>query len=184
MPRKFLRKWLPSQQHVREHRGLRAVFGEILHQPNLWHLNRRSVPRAFAIGLFCAFLPIPGQMLVAAPFAVLWSANLPLSIALVWLTNPLTIAPIFWFSYEVGRWVLDSPPVPFNFQWQWGWFVEELYLIGGPLLLGSLICGIIAAILGYVGVTVYWRRYVMRAWRTRHRPKVEKALHDIIDPHE
>ena len=183
MLRKFLHKWLPSPQHVREHHSLR-VFGRMLQQPNLWHLNRRSVPRAFAVGLFCAFLPIPGQMLVAAAFAILFCANLPISIALVWISNPITIPPLFWFNYQVGRWVLNSPPVSFEFQWQWAWFVSELFQIGLPLLLGSLICGTIAAIVGYASMVLYWRRYVMNTWRTRHRPKVKKVLHDIIDPHE
>jgi len=176
MSRKFLKKYLPDSRHVREHRSLK-VFGEILNQPSLWLLNRRSVPRAFAIGLFCAFLPIPAQMVAAAAIAIPLSANLPLSVALVWVTNPVTMPPIFWFAYEVGRWILGSPPVVFEVEWSLAWFMEELYIIGGPLLLGSVICGAIAAALGYIGMTLYWRWYVLRIWRTRHRPKVEKVLH-------
>jgi uncharacterized protein (DUF2062 family) len=37
------------------------------------------------VGLFCAFIPVPFQMLLAAPSAIIFSANLPVSIALVWI---------------------------------------------------------------------------------------------------
>jgi uncharacterized protein (DUF2062 family) len=49
------------------------------------------------VGLFCAFIPVPFQMLLAAPSAIIFSANLPVSIALVWITNPITMPPIFFF---------------------------------------------------------------------------------------
>src|SRR6478672_137480 len=64
MPRKFLRKHLPDVATVRSYR-LVSMFGTWLHHPNLWCLNRRSVPGAVAIGLFCGLIPGPLQMLGA-----------------------------------------------------------------------------------------------------------------------
>ena len=49
MPRKFLRKHLPDVATVRSYR-LVALFGTWLHHPNLWCLNRRSVPGAVQSG--------------------------------------------------------------------------------------------------------------------------------------
>ena len=180
MARKILKKYLPHFHQIKDHQSLR-VFGAAALADNLWHLNRRSVARAFAIGLFCACLPIPGQMVVAAAFAIAFAANLPLSVALVWVTNPLTIPPIFLFFYLIGVWVLDMPPHPFEFEWSWHWFTEELYTVGLPLLTGSLICAVLSAILGYLGILWYWRWYVVRVWRTRHKRKVEKVIHNIMD---
>jgi uncharacterized protein (DUF2062 family) len=74
MPRKYFRRYLPSAAAVRENRWV-ALFGTLLHHPNLWHLNRDSVAGAVAIGLFAGLLPAPLQMLSAALFAVLLHRN-------------------------------------------------------------------------------------------------------------
>ena len=55
MPRKLLRRFLPSAHELRKEGQLR-LFGELLHNPNLWHLNRNSVAGAVSIGLFMAFV--------------------------------------------------------------------------------------------------------------------------------
>jgi hypothetical protein len=51
VPRKYFRKYLPDPEKLRSSRMV-AAFGRWLHHPNLWHLNRRSVSGAVAIGLF------------------------------------------------------------------------------------------------------------------------------------
>ena len=180
MARKVLQKYLPHFHRIRDHQTLR-LFGSAALKDNLWHLNRRSVARAFSIGLFCTFLPMPGQMVVAAALAILLAANLPLSVLLVWVTNPLTIPPILLFCYLIGSWVIGTPPQTFDFEWSWAWFTEELYTVGLPLLVGSLICSIIGAGVGYWGILLYWRWYVVRVWQTRHKRRVEKVLHDILE---
>ena len=75
MPRKFLRKYLPDPMRIQEHKHLR-MFGQRLADPNLWHLNRRSIAGGTAIGLFCAMLPMPFQMLPAAALAIACSSFL------------------------------------------------------------------------------------------------------------
>jgi uncharacterized protein (DUF2062 family) len=84
-----------SKVEIKGHKNL-SFLGEKLHDPNLWHLNRRSVSAAFAIGLFAAWIPTPGQMVIAAIIALYFRANLPISVALVWITNPLTMPPMFY----------------------------------------------------------------------------------------
>ena len=180
MTRDFFRKYLPHMHRVRQHRAVR-IFGTAALRENLWHLNRRSVARAFAIGLFCAFMPIPAQMLLAAGLAILIPSNLPLAVLLVWVTNPITIPPIFLFCYWIGASILGIDPQPFAFEWSWHWFTSKLHRVGLPLLIGGLTCGLTASVVGYLSIYWYWHWYVVRIWRTRHKPKVEKALHDIFD---
>jgi hypothetical protein len=47
-------KYMPSPESIKENKNLQFL-GDKLHDPNLWHLNRRSVAAAFAVGLFVAF---------------------------------------------------------------------------------------------------------------------------------
>src|SRR5690606_30345155 len=140
MPRKFLRRHLPTPSALRAHRALRPV-GRWLQDPELWHLHRRSVSGAAFIGLFVAFLPIPFQMLVAAVLAVIARCNLPLSVALVWITNPVTMPPMLYFAYQLGAWLLDRRVEVGTIELNWTWLSAHLGDIGWPLLFGSLVCG-------------------------------------------
>ncbi|GHW91323.1 hypothetical protein VCSRO155_0683 [Vibrio cholerae] len=82
MPRKFIKRFMPDHDVIKRQKALR-VFGNVLYNPNLWCLNRRSAAGAFAVGLFMAFVPLPSQMIMAAGLAIMLGVNLPLSIALV-----------------------------------------------------------------------------------------------------
>src|SRR3954468_24050726 len=105
MPRKFLRKHLPKVATGRSYR-LAGMFGPWLHHPTLWCLNRRSVPGAVAIGLFCGMIPGPVQMLSSLLCAIPLRSNIPLAMAITWYTNPFTIVPIYFIAYEFGRLLL------------------------------------------------------------------------------
>lgn len=77
-------------------------------------LHASDTPHAIAlgvsIGVFAAFLPIVGiQMLVGVAIAALLRANKAVTIPVVWITNPLTIVPIYYGCYRVGK--LFTPPV-------------------------------------------------------------------------
>lgn len=176
MPKRPLHSYLPSPRSIREHPALRPV-SRWLHDPDLWHLNRRSVSGAAFIGLFCAFLPIPFQMLPATALAIACRCNLPVCVALVWLTNPLTMAPVMLFSYEVGAWVLDRHVNVAEISLNWDWLRANMGDLGYPLLLGSVLCGLAAGVLGFLGVRLTWRLHVVSRLRLRRdRRRVSKLL--------
>lgn len=170
MPRKFLRKHLPTPSAMGAYRALRPV-SRWLHDPELWHLHRRSVAGATFIGLFVAFIPVPFQMLLAALLAVVSRCNLPMSVALVWITNPITMPPIFYFAYRLGAWLLDRRVEVGNIQLNWEWLSSNLGDIGWPLLFGSLVCGWVAGVTGMVLVRLVWRFHVIRRWRARREAR-------------
>ncbi|WP_284245740.1 DUF2062 domain-containing protein [Thalassotalea insulae] len=168
MPKKTIKKFMPDHHTIKSHKHLQ-IFGELLHNGNLWHLNRRSVAKAFAVGLFFAFVPVPFQMILSAGMAIIVHANLPLSIALVWITNPLTMPAIFYFCYLVGTWLLGAPEQKFVFEASWQWVVNSLSTIGPSFLLG---CGVLAtlfSILGYFGIQALWRYSVSKEWQKRSK---------------
>ncbi|MFO7529880.1 MAG: DUF2062 domain-containing protein [Marinobacter sp.] len=166
MPKKFMKRYLPSPERVQSMKSLHFL-GDILHEPNLWHINRHSVARAFLIGIWFCFIPMPFQMLAAALFAIWFNANLPLSVALVWISNPVTMPPMFYFNYKIGAWILNRPVLAFEFELSWPWISERLVDIGIPLYLGSLICATVFACLSYLAIQYLWRRKIRSDWRER-----------------
>jgi len=166
MPKKLLKKYMPTPESIKANKNLRFL-GDKLHDPNLWHLNRRSVSSAFAIGLLVAWIPTPGQMLIAATIALYFRANLPISAALVWITNPLTMPPMFYFAYRVGLWTLNQPSPADDFEFSKESIMNSLGDIGGPFLFGCGILGVTFAVIGYFGIRLFWRWHVVNQWKQR-----------------
>jgi len=167
MPRKLFQRYMPDHKTIRDQKCLRC-FGSLLHNPALWHLNRHSLARAFLVGLICAFIPVPFQMVLAAAGAILIYANLPIAVALVWLTNPITMPPVYYTCYKVGAWFMHLPERDFHFELNMQWILHGMSAIWQPFLLGCAVLGIISGVLGYVMVKVMWRWLVIRRWRRRH----------------
>lgn len=166
MAKKIIKNFLPDPSKIKDTKSLRWL-GSWIHEPNLWHLNRRSVSLAFFIGFFLAFLPFPFQMLAAAALAILFRANLPVAVSLVWITNPLTIAPMSYFSYRVGITILQIPEQDFNIELTWEWLTSGLSHIWEPLLLGSFVCGTVSGIIAFIGIRLFWRWHVVSNWTKR-----------------
>lgn len=146
----WLKKRLPDKKILKQYRVLR-IFGEVLHRPALWQFKKSALAKGIAIGLFVAFVPLPIQMIIAAALAVLFSANLPVSVSLVWVTNPLTIPPLYYFCYKIGTVFI---PVELPADNNAINMASYLYIIWKPFLLGSFICGVAAAVLGYISVYI------------------------------
>lgn len=166
MPKKTLKALLPNAARIREIKSLR-VLGEWIYETNLWHLNRYSAAMACFVGLFTAFMPIPGQMVVAAMLALLLRCNLPISISMVWVTNPLTMPALFFLAYKVGALIINVPVTPIEFELSFHWLTNQLANIWQPFLLGCLICGLFSGSLGYFIVSMLWRWRVSVNWRER-----------------
>ncbi len=168
MPKKLLNKYLPDPAAVKKNKALK-IFGTLLHDSNLWHLNRKSASLGFGIGLFYAFWPVPFQMWLSAATAIPARANLPLSVGTVWLTNPITMPPIFYFAYIVGTWILGTPQHEFAFEVSWTWLMNSLETIGPAFITGCLVCGLVFGLAGYFTLNAIWRLSVKKAWQKRRQ---------------
>ena len=184
MPRKLFRKYLPDHRSIRENRYLR-LFGTALLHHDLWHLQRRSVAGAVAVGMFCGLVPGPLQMLSAALCAVVLRVNLPVAAIVTWYTNPVTILPLYYVAYKLGVFVTGSQstaPPHFDFQvfdlpvteWlpaTWHWFAA----MGKPFATGLVLLALILAVAGYLLVMAAWRAQVLLAWRKRRRSRASSV---------
>lgn len=185
MPRKFFRKFLPSHESIRQHRHI-ARFGSLLHHPNLWHLNRRSVSGGVAAGMFAGLVPgsNPVQFAVGALLAIAFRVNLPVAALVTLYTNPFTIVPLYLLAYGIGslffpgdQAVLSRPPAVI---WsQLGASIEAyftwLLALGKPLALGLFVLAMGFAIVGYVVIQLAWRAHTILAWRRRKAKRAKRA---------
>ena len=174
MARNLLKRFIPTPAAIKSNPALHFL-GDLLHDPNLFHLNRHSVSVAFFWGLFIALLPIPGQMPAAAIAALVFRCNLPLTAALTWITNPLTMPFFFFITYQVGSLVLQSEPLLVKPELTWDWLANEFGQLWKPLLAGSVLTGLIFGALGYFGMQFYWRWHVNHNWKKRQKMRAEKA---------
>lgn len=171
MPKKFFKKYMPDHNAIRDSKYLK-IFGTLLHDPNLWHFNRRSVSGGFALGLFNAFVPLPSQMLLSAVGSIFLRVNLPIAVGTVWITNPVTIPPMFYFAYLVGTWIMGTPPHAFHFELSYDWLMSELVAIWQPFLLGCFVTGTVAALVGYATVRGLWRLHLIQHLKQRQQKRL------------
>ena len=164
MFKRILKNYLPDHQKIRDHKNLQ-IFGDRLHDPNLWHLNRRSVAGAVGIGFFIALIPLPVHTPLAALMAIWLRLNLPVTLVAAYLTNPFTIPPIFYFAYKVGTWLLNASPHEFTIEFSLNWLLHETGVIWLPLLIGSLTVGLVLGVVSYLAINLLWRYGIVRRRR-------------------
>ncbi len=179
MAKKLIKRFLPHPDVITKNRWIQRL-GPRLQDPSLWHINRRSCSGAVALGVFCAFIPIPFQMLIAAITAIWLRVNILVAVPTVWISNPITIPPMFDFCYLIGTLILGQEPSHFQFELSFNWLIMELSLIWQPFLLGCLVVGSVAAVIGFTLIRILWRLHIIshikeRAQRLQNRRRRHQA---------
>jgi len=177
MPKSYLKRVLPHPSKVKENPFI-APLGSAIHDSDIWHLTKHSVAGAFFIGVFCALQPIPLQTLLAALLAILLKRNLALSVALVFITNPLTMGPVYYFNYWIGGLFFEpsQPLGDLSMQGLWEWLKVNFNQAGKALVLGSLINGLIFGLLSYWLIHLLWILEVKRKWDKRRSARQQRTI--------
>ena len=163
-----LKKHLPTRDQLQQTRSLRFL-GDMIFDANLWHFNRHSLSYAALVGGFCTFLPIPFQMIPALLICIWVRCNVPVAVAVVWISNPLTMPPMMYFAYRVGAWMMGIEATFDTLDITLEGFTDQLMLVIQPLLLGCLICGLVVGLTGFGLVRLYYRWRVTRYIRRKQR---------------
>jgi uncharacterized protein (DUF2062 family) len=171
----WLRRHIPTRETIDSYRLLRP-FAKQLRQPNLWHLNHRSVPRGVALGLGVGVIIPFMHTFVAAIFAIPLRANVALAAAFTLVVNPLTIPPMYWAAYRIGRWELHhdalvDPAAAKQVSSELGRILFWIHHASGPIALGILTISVSAALIGYVVSALAWRLWVRSKWRSRRHAR-------------
>lgn len=148
-------------------------FSSWLENPAYWSLNRRNVTRAFALGLLLAFIPLPVHAILATILALTFRLNIPAAVMATLIANPLTVVPMFVFSYWVGCQLLSEPVAPIHFEMSWNWFHTELVPIWKPFLLGCFVTGVTTSLFGYIVLGGLWHLSLVLQYH-RRKPGTER----------
>ena len=152
MPRKRLKKVLPTHEKITKQKFLK-IFGEFIHKRELWSLSRRKVVGGVLIGVFVACLPMPLQMVLATFLAIYFNVNLPISFTLIFISNPFTMPPLFYFEYKLGNLILgNTNPIDFNFDSMYDNFDQ----IALSLWTGAIVLGVFSSIVCALIVNYFW----------------------------
>ncbi|HEU0310568.1 MAG TPA: DUF2062 domain-containing protein [Sphingomicrobium sp.] len=169
---RLLHKNTPSRDEMLASPWLKP-FGERITHSELWRFTRRSVPRAVFAGLFIGiFLMVPGLQIVgAALLAMPLRANIPIAVAMTFLSNPVTTPFFLLAAIDVGGRIgfqtdlasfleLRGESVSRWMQW--------LFSDAAPALVSGLfLIGLGVALVGYIVSLVVWRWWIGRKWRQR-----------------
>lgn len=164
MPRKLFKRILPSSP--KRHSNI-SFLQTINEDPNLLKINRQSICRGFVVGISVSMIPLPIHLLITPFIAYKCKANLPLSMILLIISNPLTFPLIVLLELYIGNLLLSLTPwyEPVIFEWQS--LKHNLLGLWLPLLIGCSIwtsfCGISAWYLSNLG----WRLAIRSAWTER-----------------
>jgi uncharacterized protein (DUF2062 family) len=156
MPRRFFRKFA-IKRHLFHGKWYMAPFEHLLHDQNLWGIRRRSVVPAVAIGLFIGYMPFPGHPLMASLAALAFRVNIPIAALTTFVSNPLTMGPMYFLAHRLGRYLLGLEPQPFEFELSLDWVMESFANNWQPLMLGCFLLGTALALVGYVTLDLIWR---------------------------
>jgi uncharacterized protein (DUF2062 family) len=118
-------------------------------------INRKSISKGALVGLFWGFIPMPMQMaavMLTTPFI---RFNVPLAISTVWLSNPLTMPPMYYMEYLTGNLILGREGID-DIELTMEWFSEHFDDILIPLYTGTVFYSIVVSSLIYLLINRLW----------------------------
>ena len=172
-----VRRLMPTRDEARRQRALRWL-GPLLEREWLWCMNRRAVASGVALGVFFGIIVPVAQIPFAAAGALLMRANLPAAALATLVSNPLTVAPIYWLAHRTGAAILDPSgseqvvaPAADDLEaahiTSADW-IQRIADVGAPLMLGLSLFAACGAGVAYLAVRLVWRWSVL--WQ-RRRPR-------------
>ncbi len=140
-----------------------SKFDDFLEKYNLpkayFATTRRAISRGLLVGLFWGFIPMPMQMggvILTTPF---FKFNVPIALATVWLSNPITYPPLWYLEYLTGNFILGREGLS-NIQLTMEWFQNHWDDIVIPLYVGTAFYSTVVSYLIYLLVNWLWKRSV------------------------
>ena len=153
MLRKLLKKTSKSEK-------LKAFLTKYKVPKEYLSTNRRMVSKAVLLGLLIAFIPMPMQMLAVLSLMPFFKFNVPIALAMCWMSNPFTMPFMYYAEYQTGSFILGIKPEPVEMTLEW--FTNNMDNIFIPLYTGTVIFSLVGSFSAYWAVNHFWRGSVKR----------------------
>jgi len=153
---RLVKKWLkhlPRRSNVHRYPVLKWFGDSAKKRAYLWSFRSREMIPAIFLGMLVSLMPLVGvQMLVVTLLAVfLVRANLAVLVGLQWISNPLTMGPIYYADYQIGMAMLElfhlgpevNPILRPDYDWsafRWS-HLADLVDTFPPMMIGGLVLG-------------------------------------------
>ena len=140
-----------------------SKFDDFLAKYNLpkayFATTRKTITRGLLVGLFWGFIPMPMQMGGVILTTPLFKFNVPIGLATVWLSNPITYPPLWYLEYLTGNLMLGREGIS-NIELTMEWFQNHWDDIVVPLYVGTAFYSTVVSYLIYLLVNWLWKRSV------------------------
>lgn len=155
------RQWLANHPRV----------ARFLERTGCLNVDEYALARGIAVGMFVGLTPTVGiQTILMMLGSMTFRANFLAAFAVSWVSNPLTMAPLYFGFNRIGDavfgWLLDS------MAWLSG-VSAEIVRETAALFLGSLLVAMPASVIGYGLFLWAWRKLGLRLGHKRRRTPSE-----------
>jgi len=170
---RWLRSHVPTREGLEANRFVRP-FAHLILRSELWRMNRRSVPRGVALGLFVGVMIPLAHFVVAAFLAVFLRANIPAAMLATFIGFPVIYVGLVALAYRIGEWLLHLDamtgiqPLGETMQTtQTDHLLQRITGAGLDTALGLFVLACLFSTLGYLLTAVFWRWWIARKRRQR-----------------
>jgi uncharacterized protein len=148
-------RFLKHPRKLRQSPAMRWFARHFLDK-RVWKPTQHTLSGGMAVGMFVTLQLLPIQMPTATVLSAIFRVNIPIAIALCWVSNPLTVPFMAWLEYAIGKWFLSLyttvPTSPFPTQLPESmvdaWIVLREH--APVMLMGGIILGAVVALLSYI----------------------------------
>ncbi|MEZ5467683.1 MAG: DUF2062 domain-containing protein [Lysobacterales bacterium] len=165
--RRLLRP-LPRRGNLHRYPVIKWFAEHARKRPFLWSFKRAQVIPALYWGSVISLLPLYGvQLIIAFAAALAFRGNLTIMVALQFITNPLTVVPIYATTAWVGANLMRFLQI--------GEHLPKAVFYANALFIGGVVVGLIVALMA----DLLWR---FIDWESRLFKARLQHLHRIVHP--
>ena len=160
MVRKILKK-------ISKNKKIKQFIKKYRISPEYLSTSRRMVSKAVLLGLFIAFIPMPMQMAAVIALMPFFKFNVPIALAMCWMSNPFTMPAMYYMEYLTGSFFLGTKIEDVELTLEW--FSSNIDNIFIPLYAGTLFYSIFGSLFAYFIVNYFWHSSVKKDRKKHHK---------------